>query len=143
MLRFKRGARRRILLSQSHRTRFGFVPYPAGVLRCRIWWLEISFRYEFATNSIQQVRAGSVKGFAVTANRRLSGLPEIPTVDEVSLPRFYFSQWFGLWAPKQTRDDIISNSMMPSLTPADPEVHSRVADVGQEFTLERADARSA
>jgi tripartite-type tricarboxylate transporter receptor subunit TctC len=56
---------------------------------------------------MQQVRAGSVKAFAVTANRRLSGLPEIPTVDEAGLPRFYFSQWFGLWAPKQTPDNII------------------------------------
>ena len=35
------------------------------------------------------------------AGTRLAAAPEIPTVDEAGLPGFYFSLWFGLWAPKE------------------------------------------
>jgi tripartite-type tricarboxylate transporter receptor subunit TctC len=116
-------------------TRFEFVPYRGGGPAVQdLVAGNIDFVMNSATDSMQQVRAGSVKAFAVTANRRLSGLPEIPTVDEAGLPRFYFSQWFGLWAPKQTPDNIIrrlNDAVVDAL--AAPEIHSRVADVGQEI----------
>jgi tripartite-type tricarboxylate transporter receptor subunit TctC len=118
-------------------TRFGFVPYRGGGPAVQdLVAGNIDFIMNAATDSMQQVRAGSVKAFAVTANRRLSGLPEIPTVDEAGLPRFYFSQWFGLWAPKQTPDNIVrrlNDAVVDAL--ADPEIYSRVADVGQEIYL--------
>jgi tripartite-type tricarboxylate transporter receptor subunit TctC len=117
--------------------RFGFVPYRGGAPAVQdLVAGNIDFIMNAATDSMQQVRAGSVKAFAVTANRRLSGLPEIPTVDEAGLHGFYFSQWFGLWAPKQTPDNIIrrlNDAVVDAL--ADPEIHSRVADVGQEIYL--------
>ena len=116
-------------------TRFEFVPYRGGGPAVQdLVAGNIDFIMNSATDSMQQARAGSVKAFAVTANRRLSGLPEIPTVDETGLPRFYFSQWFGLWAPKQTSDNIIhrlNDAVVDAL--ADPVMHSRVADVGQEI----------
>src|ERR1700738_946914 len=115
--------------------RFGFVPYRGGgpAVQDLVAGI-IDFIMNAATDSMEEGRAGRVKAFAVTANRRLSGLPEIPTVDEAGLPRFYFSQWFGLWAPKQTPDNIIrrlNDAVVDAL--ADPEVHSRVADLGQEI----------
>ena len=52
--------------------------------------------------ALPQVRAGTIKAYAVTAKSRLTQAPDIPTVDEAGLPGFYGSQWFGLWAPKGT-----------------------------------------
>ena len=116
-------------------TRFGFVPYRGGSPAVQdLVAGNIDFIMNAATDSMQQARAGSVKAFAVTANHRLPGLSEIPTVDEAGLPRFYFSQWFGLWAPKHTPDGIIrrlNDAVVDALT--DPAIHSRVADVGQEI----------
>jgi hypothetical protein len=31
---------------------------------------------------------------------------QVPTVDESGLPGFHTSQWFGLWAPKGTPEDV-------------------------------------
>ena len=54
------------------------------------------------SSSLQQVLGGRIKAFAVTAKSRLAAAPEIPSVDEASLPGFYTTFWFGLWAPKGT-----------------------------------------
>ena len=53
--------------------------------------------------SLQHVRAGSIKAYAVMAKRRLQAAPDIPTVDEAGLPGFYASPWYALWAPKERR----------------------------------------
>jgi tripartite-type tricarboxylate transporter receptor subunit TctC len=92
-----------------------------------------------ATDALSQVRAGTVKAYAVMGTRRLSALPEIPTVDEAGLPGFYFSQWFWLWAPKGTPDSVIGKLNSAVVTAlAEPQTGSRFADVGQEiFPLEQ------
>jgi len=38
---------------------------------------------------------------------RLTGAPQIPSVDEAGLPGFYDSVWSGIWAPKGTSAAII------------------------------------
>jgi tripartite-type tricarboxylate transporter receptor subunit TctC len=38
------------------------------------------------TASLPQVRAGAIKAYAVTSNRRFAAAAEIPTVDEAGLP---------------------------------------------------------
>jgi tripartite-type tricarboxylate transporter receptor subunit TctC len=49
--------------------------------------------------SLPQLRAGSIKAFAVTARNRLPSAPDIPTVDEAGLPGFYFTAWLAFFAP--------------------------------------------
>jgi tripartite-type tricarboxylate transporter receptor subunit TctC len=50
--------------------------------------------------SLSQIRAGTIKVFAVTSKTRLAAAPDIPTVDEVGLPTFHTSVWDAIWAPK-------------------------------------------
>jgi len=45
------------------------------------------------------VRAGSVQAFALTAARRSSLAPEIPTMAEVGLPALDFGAWWAMWGP--------------------------------------------
>jgi len=86
------------------------------------------------TTSLAQVRAGRVKAFAVTAAKRLSSAPDIPTVDEAGLPGLYASLWHGLWAPKRTPKDIIAKLNAATVEAlADPGVRARLADLGQEI----------
>jgi tripartite-type tricarboxylate transporter receptor subunit TctC len=116
-------------------TRFQLIPYRGGgpaVLDLVAG--QIDFVMNAASDSLPQVRAGTVKAIAVTAKRRLSVLPEVPTVDEAGLPGFYFSQWFGLWAPKETPNNVtakLDSAVMDAL--ADPAMPSRLADFGQEI----------
>jgi tripartite-type tricarboxylate transporter receptor subunit TctC len=60
------------------------------------------------SNSIQQVRAGNIRAYAVTDSKRVESAPEIPTVDEAGLPGFHMTLWSGMWVPKGTPKDIIA-----------------------------------
>jgi tripartite-type tricarboxylate transporter receptor subunit TctC len=59
------------------------------------------------SNSLQQVREGQIRAYAVTAETRLAAAPDIPTVDEAGLPGFYINTWYGMWAPAGTPQDIV------------------------------------
>jgi tripartite-type tricarboxylate transporter receptor subunit TctC len=79
--------------------------------------------------SLPQLRAGTVKAYAVSARSRLAAAPEVPTFAEAGLPSLYFSQWYGLWVPKGTPKGIIltlNNTTRAAL--ADPPVRQKLAD---------------
>jgi Uncharacterized protein conserved in bacteria len=89
--------------------------------------------FDQASNSLGQVRAGTIKAYAVTAKARLPSAPEIPTVDEAGLPGFYTSTWYGLWAPRGTPRPVIAKlnaAVVEAL--ADPTVQQRFRDLGHE-----------
>jgi tripartite-type tricarboxylate transporter receptor subunit TctC len=90
--------------------------------------------FSVAANCIPQLRAGAIRGYAVTARHRLAAAPEVPTVDEAGLPGFYISNWHGLWVPKGTPKAVIGTlnaAVVAAL--ADPAVRQRLADLGQEI----------
>jgi tripartite-type tricarboxylate transporter receptor subunit TctC len=53
------------------------------------------------------VNAGTVRGLAVTAPKRLDTLPNIPTFAEEGLPKMDYSLWFAVLAPSATPPAII------------------------------------
>jgi tripartite-type tricarboxylate transporter receptor subunit TctC len=116
-------------------TRFQFVPYRGtGPALTDLIAGQIDLMFDQASNSLGQVRAGTIKAYAVTAKERLPSAPEIPTVDEAGLPGFYTSTWYGMWAPKGTPKPVIaklSAAVMEAL--ADPVVQKRLGDQGLEF----------
>src|SRR5262245_747867 len=90
-------------------TRFQFVPYRgAGPAMQDLVSGQIDFMIDLAANSLPQVRAGTIKAFAVTAKTRMSTAADIPTVDEAGLSGFYISVWHGLWVPKNTPRDLVA-----------------------------------
>src|SRR5262249_34143609 len=95
---------------------------------------QIELMLDNPTSSLPLVRAGSIKGYAITAKARLASAPDIPTVDETGLPGFYISNWTALWVPKGTPKDIIvklNGAVVDAL--ADAGVRARLTDLGQEF----------
>ena len=88
-------------------------------------------------NSMSQLQAGAIKGYAVTSRTRLAAVPDIPTVDEAGLPGFYFSNWHALWAPASTPQSIIGKlSTATSDALSDPSVRKRMEDLGQQVPAE-------
>jgi hypothetical protein len=82
-------------------TRFTMVPYRGtGPAMNDLVAGQIDLILDRASNSMAQVRAGTIKAYAVTAKTRLPSLPEIPTVDEAGAPGLHISVWYGLWVPK-------------------------------------------
>jgi tripartite-type tricarboxylate transporter receptor subunit TctC len=57
--------------------------------------------------ALPHIKAGKLKAFAVTSPKRLSNLPDVPTVSETGLTGYDSTGWFGLVAPASTTPLII------------------------------------
>lgn len=51
---------------------------------------------------LPQLRAGKLRGLAVTTSERIELLPDTPTLAESGLPGFHVAPWTGLFAPAAT-----------------------------------------
>jgi len=91
-------------------TRFRFVPYRVGLAAAMQDLVagQIDFMIDTAANSLPQVRAGTIKAFAVTSKTRLSAAPDIPTVDEAGLPGLYALNWQAAFLPKGAPKDVVA-----------------------------------
>ena len=66
---------------------------------------QVDLMCDQTTNTISQIEAGRVKGFAVTTPQRLTNhktLKDYPTLAEMGLKNFNLTIWHGLYAPKGT-----------------------------------------
>jgi tripartite-type tricarboxylate transporter receptor subunit TctC len=111
-------------------TRYQFVPYRGAAPAMQdLVAGQIDIMFIRAENSLPQVRAGTIKAYAVMDKGRLASAPDIPTADEAALPGFYDSMWYGLFAPKGTPREIIAKlnaAVVHALT--DPMVRQRFGD---------------
>jgi tripartite-type tricarboxylate transporter receptor subunit TctC len=90
--------------------------------------------FDQASNSLPQVRGGTIKAYAVTAATRLPSAPEIPTTDEAGLAGFHSSTWYGLWAPKNTPKDVVTKLNQAVVeTLNDPAVIKRLGEQGLDM----------
>jgi tripartite-type tricarboxylate transporter receptor subunit TctC len=56
---------------------------------------------------IPHIRAGKLKALGVTSRKRLSQMPDVPTLDEAGVPGYESEIWLGLAAPAATPPAII------------------------------------
>ena len=95
---------------------------------------QIDLIVDQTSNSIAQVRAGNIRAYAVTADRRLEQAPDVPTTDEAGLPGFHMTLWSGLWVPKGTPKDIVAKlnaSAVDALN--DPVVRGQLENLGLQM----------
>lgn len=116
-------------------TQFKFVPYRGlGPAMQDLVAGQIDMVFDLAANSVPQVRAGSIKGLAVTAKQRLASAPDVPTVDEAGLPGFYFANWHAIWAPGGTPVEVTARlNAATTQTLADASTVKRLSDIGQQL----------
>jgi len=58
-------------------------------------------------SALPLMKAGRVKGIAVTGTSRMKALPELPTIAEAGVPGYSVDAWFGLFAPARVPARII------------------------------------
>ncbi|PYX72410.1 MAG: LacI family transcriptional regulator [Acidobacteria bacterium] len=68
---------------------------------------EVSMMFSNVADIGSQIKAGKVRALAVTAQRRSSILPDVPTMPEAGLPDFEVTSWFGLLVPAGTPSPVI------------------------------------
>jgi len=57
--------------------------------------------------TLPHVRAGRLRALGVTTPKRMSQLPDVPSVGE-TVPGFDLVHWYGIWGPKGLRVDIVA-----------------------------------
>jgi tripartite-type tricarboxylate transporter receptor subunit TctC len=60
---------------------------------------QLDLMFASLSSAIPLVKAGRLRAFAVTGEKRSSSIPEMPTISEAALPGYSASAWFGLVGP--------------------------------------------
>jgi tripartite-type tricarboxylate transporter receptor subunit TctC len=95
---------------------------------------QIDLMVDQVQTSSGQVRAGTIKAYAIAAPTRASSVPDVPTVDEAGAPGLHMSLWYGFWAPPGTPAPIV-NKLKAAVQDAlgDAEVQARLTTLGMEI----------
>ncbi|MDE2380555.1 tripartite tricarboxylate transporter substrate binding protein BugD [Bradyrhizobium sp.] len=95
---------------------------------------QIDLIVDQTSNSINQVRAGTIRAYAVTDAKRLASAPEIPTTDEAGLKGFHMTLWSGMWVPKGTPKNVVARLNAAAVEALnDPAVKKQMENLGLEM----------
>ena len=90
---------------------------------------QIDLIVDQTSNSINQIRAGTIRAYAVTDDKRVDSAPDIPTTDEAGLPGFHMTLWKG------TPPDIVARLNAAAVAALnDSDVQRRLKDLGLQMT---------
>jgi len=91
---------------------------------------QVQVMLDLMPNSIEHIRAGKLRGLAVTTATRSQELPDIPTVGDF-VPGYEASAVFGIFAPRNTPADIVDRlNKEINAGLADPGIKARLAQLG-------------
>ena len=113
-------------------TRFTVVPYNGGgqsTTDLMSGVVQVSFNN--LLNLASHVKAGQLKGIAISGDKRNPLIPDLPTFAEAGLPTFNATNWFGVLAPAGTPRDIVQkiNADIAKVQNA-PEIRGALAKQG-------------
>jgi tripartite-type tricarboxylate transporter receptor subunit TctC len=91
---------------------------------------QVHVMFDNVPTSAEHIKAGKLRGLAVTSTARSEVLPDLPTVADF-LPGYEASAWYGLGVPKNTPGEVIDkiNKAMNAIL-ADPKSQARFAELG-------------
>lgn len=110
------------------------VPYRTGVQAAPdVMEGRIQYIFDNIIWSLPMIRAGQLKGLAITTAQRSSLAPDIPTVAESGVPGFVGITWLGLAAPAKTPDEVVARlDKELRAVLAEPDTIAKMAATGAE-----------
>jgi tripartite-type tricarboxylate transporter receptor subunit TctC len=66
----------------------------------------IQLMFDSLGTALPPVRSGMLRALGVSSARRISDLPDVPTIVESGYPDYLVSVWFGVVAPARVPDDV-------------------------------------
>jgi tripartite-type tricarboxylate transporter receptor subunit TctC len=90
----------------------------------------IDYLIDQSSNTLPQIKAGTIKAFAVAHPTRLAALPDVPTAKELGVD-FVFSAWNAMVAPAGLPNDVAAK-IVDALSKAldDPTIKARYVALG-------------
>ena len=87
------------------------VPYKgAGPALVDVMGGHVPIMFDNLPSSTEHIRAGKLRGLAVTTAERSPSMPELPTIAESGLPGYETYTWNALFAPAGTPPDVITTA---------------------------------
>ena len=95
---------------------------------------QVQVFFDGVSTSMPHIRAGTLKPLAWTGRKRISVLPNLPTVAESGVPGYASDAWFALFAPAGTPRDIVAKvSREVSRIVNRPEFKARQLELGLDM----------
>jgi tripartite-type tricarboxylate transporter receptor subunit TctC len=80
---------------------------------------------------LPQIQAGRLKPIALGARQRAPTAPDVPTTAEVGMPDLLIENWYGMFAPSGTPQNIVAEiNRVANAAMNDPQVKQKLADQG-------------
>jgi len=94
---------------------------------------QVSLLFDNVMTSQPNIKAGKVKGLAISSPKRSPLAPDLPTIAEAALPGFQSLTWFGLLGPANTPKAVVErvNAEMNKAL-ALPDIQARFTQMGFE-----------
>jgi tripartite-type tricarboxylate transporter receptor subunit TctC len=85
------------------------VPYPGSSQQCIAALIsgDVAMFMVGTSTAVPFVKAGTVRGLAITAPKRIDSIPQVPTFAELGMPKMDYSLWFAIEAPSGTPPSVI------------------------------------
>ena len=95
---------------------------------------EIDMMFEQTYAALPSIEAGKTRALAVTSEKRLPSLPDVPTMAELGYPQVTLSNWLGLIAPKGTPPDVVRKlNEAYNKALATPDIRDKIVGPGNEI----------
>jgi tripartite-type tricarboxylate transporter receptor subunit TctC len=70
---------------------------------------QVDLMFDGLGSSANHIKGGRLRGLAVAADKRAPGFADLPTAREAGLADYQVATWYGIFAPKGTPRDIVTN----------------------------------
>lgn len=123
------------LLSRESKIKFNHIPYRGAAPALQdLAGGQVSLLFTFVGSAQSLTASGMVRPLAVASKRRLPGLPDVPTFDELGYPTMQAFTWMGLMAPKGTPESSVLalNKQIQEIL-AQPEIKARMDGLSTEI----------
>ena len=130
-----------VLFGHMTGTKLLHVPYKgAGPAITGVVSGETHMMFATMVSILPQVKAGKLRGLAVSGARRSPAAPELPTVSESGVPGYEANAWFATFAPAGTAAPVVSrlNEAIVRIVNS-AEVRERLAAQGAEASTSTPD----
>ena len=130
-----------IVIAKKYGLKWGIVPYRGGAPAIRaVVSNESNVIFNGALATMPFVAQGQLKGIAVSGDKRLPGVPNLPTFKELGMPIVETGSWQGFLTSKGTPPAMAArlNAELRKIL-AMPEIVNKMVDLGGEVQTDTPD----
>jgi tripartite-type tricarboxylate transporter receptor subunit TctC len=108
------------------------IPYKgAGPALVDVIGGHVPIMFDNLPSSTEYMKAGKLRGLAVTTAERAASMPDLPTIAESGLPGYETYTWNALFAPAGTPPEVLAELNEAAVAAVqDPDVQAKLKDMG-------------